>query len=1500
MQFQCNGDYEFQSCGVSSSDSFEVSLSTGALNPTDFFMTGNISNESISSSGGDYTLDFTASPGPSSWSTSGCTIASCATAANKDYNDLLIGFLSPMSPPSGLSSTQTSSFNNFVSAAEGTWLATNAQAFSLPTYNPTTNSLYFQVASPHYLSNGATLNSGNFTAFLPTSLLTFWGATAQELVVSEQEGGQIQGVIPTITPVTGGIEVSVTGFHYSDPTFYIQPSNTTTTTVPGPPTALASTAGDGQVSLNWSAPGSDGGAAVSGYDIYQATISGGESSTPINSSPVTSTSFSVTGLANGTTYYFTVEAINSVGNSAPSNEASATPFATTTSAPTVTSVSPNSGTTAGGTSVTITGTGFSAASDYSVEFGNTPGTNMAVVSSTLVTVTSPAGSAGTVDVTIVTSLGRSATSSSDQFTYVAPVTSAPTVTSVSPNSGTTAGGTSVTITGTNFTGATAVSFGTAPAEGFVVDSSTAITATSPAEAVGTVDVTVTTPSGTSATSASDKFTYVAPTPTVTSVSPNSGSGDNPPSVTITGTNFTGGTAISFGTSVLTVDDFSVSSPTSIFVPYWAVPEGSGIVDVTVTTPSGTSATGSDDLFSYLPGVTGVYPGTGPYGGGTAVTIYGFGLGGATAVDFGSAPATNVTVVDDGTITAVSPPGTGVVDVTVATPGGSAVLKQGFSYLPDLSGLYPADGSPEGGTTVTIYGSNLTGATAVDFGSAPATNVTVVADSEITAVSPPGTGVEDVTVTTPGGSAVLKQGFSYLPELSVIYPSSGSTTGGATVELYGSSLTGATAVDFGSAPATNVTVVSDTVVTAVSPPGTGVVDVTVTTPGGVSAPEPYTYATFGSIAGTVTGSNGAGLSEASVQACAGYNCYSAGTNSSGNYGFNGNGQGIPDGTYEVSVDPPNGLVAPLPISLSVQGTGVTNAPTIVVKLPIPMPSGVSIDDSVGGNQNSTNTSSTSLPIILWSEPTTVTDLACTGGSGTWNVSGVEAETGLPTDHTGAMLESPVGSGSYSGTIPALYPTHGLSVVTFTINCPNPALSTTQSMTVYIDPSGTVESADGTPIAGATVTLLQAATPAGPWNAGAMVPNGSTIMSEANRTNPTLTDSTGQFAWDVTAGYYEITASKTGCTSASDPSSATASTSVLTIPPPVTGLVLRLSCTGTTPLATSSVALSSSLSVITYGTAVSITATVTGSTPTGEVTFYDNGVLLGTSPVDATTGKAVYSDSQLAAGNHPITADYAGDASNKASDSAPITIAVKAAQVATSPSSTPVNTSPPPPPAGAASSSTGSSNSQNGQANVTNGSNTASATGIGGVTVSQFSSDPAGTPTFNSNGNYFDVRVSSGNTFTSLTVTVCNLNGGDSLNWWDPNANSGSGGWEPVAPAPTLVGGTSSCMTTTLSSTSSPSISQLSGTVFAVGTTTGASSYWLVASDGGVFSFGDATFYGSMGGKPLAKPVVGMTATPDGKGYWLVASDGGVFSFGDATFYGSMGGKSLAKPIVGIGI
>ncbi|HWD07805.1 MAG TPA: hypothetical protein VHA57_01800, partial [Actinomycetota bacterium] len=92
-------------------------------------------------------------------------------------------------------------------------------------------------------------------------------------------------------------------------------------------------------------------------------------------------------------------------------------------------------------------------------------------------------------------------------------------------------------------------------------------------------------------------------------------------------------------------------------------------------------------------------------------------------------------------------------------------------------------------------------------------------------------------------------------------------------------------------------------------------------------------------------------------------------------------------------------------------------------------------------------------------------------------------------------------------------------------------------------------------------------------------------------------------------------------------------------------------------------------------------------------------------------------------------------------------------------------------------------------------------------------------------------------------------------------------------------------------------KLNAPIVGMAATPDGGGYWLVAADGGIFSFGDAGFYGSTGSLKLDKPITGMTVTPSGKGYWLVASDGGVFSFGDAAFFGSAAGRAGAA-VVGI--
>ena len=93
-------------------------------------------------------------------------------------------------------------------------------------------------------------------------------------------------------------------------------------------------------------------------------------------------------------------------------------------------------------------------------------------------------------------------------------------------------------------------------------------------------------------------------------------------------------------------------------------------------------------------------------------------------------------------------------------------------------------------------------------------------------------------------------------------------------------------------------------------------------------------------------------------------------------------------------------------------------------------------------------------------------------------------------------------------------------------------------------------------------------------------------------------------------------------------------------------------------------------------------------------------------------------------------------------------------------------------------------------------------------------------------------------------------------------------------------------------------RLNQPVVGMAATPNGGGYWMVARDGGIFAFGGAGFYGSTGSIRLNQPIVGMAATPDGRGYWMVASDGGIFAFGDAGFYGSTGAIHLNQPIVGM--
>ncbi len=331
----------------------------------------------------------------------------------------------------------------------------------------------------------------------------------------------------------------------------------------------------------------------------------------------------------------------------------------------------------------------------------------------------------------------------------------PTVTAISPSKGSVNGGTTVVITGTHFTGASAVKFGTTDAAFFNVDSGTQITATSPSGSAGVFDVTVTTAGGTSATSGVDQFTYL-PLPAIASLSPASGPVAGGTVITILGTGFAQASTVLFGTKAASN---VVIDPNGTQITATLPAGSSGTVNVEVTTPGGTSHAGSASQFRYVaaPVVTGLNPAQGPTAGGTSVTITGTDLADASAVKFGTTQAT-ITAQSNTSITVTTPVGKGNVDVTVSTAGGTSTTtaQTQFKYagVPVVTALATVRGPVAGGTSVVITGTDFTGAEAVKFGKIAATSYTVNSATQITAVTPAATaaGVVDVSVTTPEGTS----------------------------------------------------------------------------------------------------------------------------------------------------------------------------------------------------------------------------------------------------------------------------------------------------------------------------------------------------------------------------------------------------------------------------------------------------------------------------------------------------------------------------------------------------------------------------------------------------------------------------------------------------------------------------------------------------------------------------------------------------------------------------
>ncbi|HEX6885014.1 MAG TPA: IPT/TIG domain-containing protein, partial [Planctomycetota bacterium] len=398
-------------------------------------------------------------------------------------------------------------------------------------------------------------------------------------------------------------------------------------------------------------------------------------------------------------------------------------------------------------------------------------------------------------------------------TVVAP---APTLTSFAPTSGPV--GTAVVLAGTNFSGATRVTFAGTPAA-FTVTSSTRIDTTVPAGA-STGRIAVTTPGGT-ATSASD-FTVVAPAPTLTSFAPTSGPVGT--AVVLAGTNFSGATRVTFaGTPAA----FTVTSSTRIDT---TVPAGASTGRIAVTTPGGTATSSSNfTVLPPAPTITSFTPDRGPVG--TSVVISGTDFNAATRVAFAGTSA-SFRVTSSTRIDATVPTGAVSGRITVTTPGGTATSASDFTVLPPAPTLtsFTPDRGPVG-NSVVISGTNFSGTTRVAFAGTSA-SFRVTSSTRIDATVPTGAVSGRITVTTPGGTATSSGEFTVTrpPTIKSFSPASGPP--GMQVSIVGGAFTGTHSVRFGGVEA-SFHVLSPTEIKATVPDGATVGPIRVATADGVA-------------------------------------------------------------------------------------------------------------------------------------------------------------------------------------------------------------------------------------------------------------------------------------------------------------------------------------------------------------------------------------------------------------------------------------------------------------------------------------------------------------------------------------------------------------------------------------------------------------------------------------------------------------------------------------------
>jgi uncharacterized protein (TIGR03437 family) len=521
--------------------------------------------------------------------------------------------------------------------------------------------------------------------------------------------------------------------------------------------------------------------------------------------------------------------------------------------PTLSSISPSSGVQGTSVPVTLTGSNFIAGASVSPGNAGITVSGVTVVSSTQITATfaiSASASLGAGNVTVTTSAG---TTTGVSFTVTAP----PTLTSITPNSGTAGTSVSVTLTGTNFVtgGGTLVKVSSGAAVSSVnVISATQLTATFAISgaASGSANVSVTTSGGTSGTV---PFSYSPPVPTLTSVSPNSGARGTGVTVTLAGTNFIAGATVSSGNAGVGVSGVNVVSSTQINAIFTISAGASlGAGNVTVTTSGGTTGAVSFTVTGGAPTLTSISPTSGVAGTSIPVILTGTNfISGATVnVSIAGVSVSGVTVVSatqiDATFTSSACASLGG-NVTVTTSGGTTgpVSFAFTSAAPTLTSISPNSGVAGTSVLVTLTGTNVCGAPAnPNYAGITVINQVFVSATQITAtfVIAPGAiaGTANVTVTTPGGTSnsVSFMITAVVPTLSSINPSSGVQGANVQVILTGNNFVSGASVNpnYSGITVSSPNVVSATQITATfviaSNSTPGIAYVTVTTSAGTTA------------------------------------------------------------------------------------------------------------------------------------------------------------------------------------------------------------------------------------------------------------------------------------------------------------------------------------------------------------------------------------------------------------------------------------------------------------------------------------------------------------------------------------------------------------------------------------------------------------------------------------------------------------------------------------------